>query len=224
MQEALMQNDNLNAFTSFRQKWNGEGISVSQKVFPKSEIHLCRHYKRWTKSRAARDSEISSRSHVIINALQHVPDADEGNQIQNFDIKALSVKPPTEFADEHAESSSPALMLQNGEISNASQMIMPRVNQSTQASLKRRCCAVEIDGQRCSNPLTCPGSQQRELCELYTARATRISADSIKKKRKYPSHRAQPKCSICNKTTCTVGVRNKKMCPQFVAELNDEQH
>ena len=62
------------------------------------------------------------------------------------------------------------------------------------------------------------------ILSLESRQATRISADSSKKKRKYPSHRAQPKCSICNKTTCTVGVRNKKMCPQFVAELNDEQH
>jgi hypothetical protein len=105
--------------------------------------------------------------------------------------------------------------------SDASQIITPpRVNQqreSSQGSVKRRCCTVEIGGRRCTNPFTCKGSQQRELCELYAAEATRISAATTsEKKRKYPSNLANLNDYM------HVGVRNKKMCPQYVAELNDE--
>lgn len=241
MQEALANNQDLNTFTAFRERWNASGISVQNKIFPKSEIHLCRHFKGWTKNRSSRDAEVSSGSHLLINTLQHVPASDQDGTCPLFKRSSIQRLPPpapafdTEVTFEARNDNEPhneIIQTQNIELTsnlsdrspiNATHAIgtlvnREEINTSPVARVRKRVrlCKNIVDGKECPNPLECRGSQDKSLCILLQpnigSEDSTATSTTKRRKRKYTKSSKVRICSVCGLSSCRKGVRNKKNC------------
>ena len=185
------------------------------------------YFKRWTKSRAAQNAEVSSGANVYMAALNHVPNpgVDSVTALQNFQLQAIRA-PMDEFGDGGGNGdgladdvgADDALVagdnndygFEDGQIANhetgaiVGELI---VVQTVVRKRKGRTCKVQLEnGTKCPFPETCRGCFDHTLCVL-------LKDDTMtKKKRKYKRRRA-PRCGNCRREECTIGIRKRLKCP-----------
>lgn len=199
----------MNSFTQIKTKWNNQDICAKKKIFLKEEIHLCRHFKRWSSNRKAENVAVSSGSRTILEALQHIPVT---NETQNAIPTFLTVPFRTMLNN---NSNLPNDAGQADRAVTAPGHLNARVNNQDRnprdaiprKPRKPRQCQVSIDGQRCPDPLTCSGRGDRSRCVLIRAGGN---------KRKYPASRQSATCQVCGLTSCHHGIRSRKHCPRYV--------
>ena len=193
MGEAIANGSPSNAFATMTEKW------ISKKIFPKNEVQLCKHFKRWKKSRNAKNAEIVSGANVYLAALHHVPEpsVDAATSLQNFQVVALQ-NPSEEFPiNEESEVDVNDQLPASNETNN--RLVSHRRKR------KRRTCKQKLaDGTTCPNPESCRGRNDRQLCVLITG----DSKQEVRRKRQYPK-RKEPKCWNCRRTDCKKGIRKR---------------
>ena len=92
MGEAIANGSPSNVFATMTEKWNSS-LYISKKTFTKNEVQLCKQFKRWKKSRNAKNAEVASGANVYLAALHHVPEpsVDAATSLQNFQVVAFRI-------------------------------------------------------------------------------------------------------------------------------------
>lgn len=208
LNQYISEGHSLKSQTTFEKlatDWNQNHIKISDSIFPKMACHFSKYIKSWRKNQDRRDAAIQSGSNLLTEALSHVPNAPAR---QTFEPAPLNISNRQNSAtDRTAATSSLATV---DPVSNTTNMETLCQIIETQEPLnenptntrpggkkRRKTCMVEVGGQKCPYPNTCPSIAGNANCYLITGGDT-----SKRTKRKSPVFSGPRKCGVCKRIGC----------------------
>ena len=199
---------NTNSFNVLAEKWNQSELSVSESVFPKLPIHLCRHYKNWSKNQSVKDAEITSGAAILNQGLDYAPGVNKNHASSivfrpvpiDFDLNAVLNEEPETAAIDNED----YINNSTTELSISAENISPPKRK------RERRCKVIVDGKACPSPATCPGRNFRINCILNTC-----GEKAKKVKRNFKKSNITRKCQVCGSAYCTKGISKRSRCPKY---------
>ena len=190
--------------------WNTHCISVDDKIYPKLPYHLIRYIKTWRKNQNRKDAAVASGCDSLNKALEYVPRG------QN-DVGTLQ---PVDFSDQNSNLTETAIRPANNltepprtenlillcNVCGSDQNVTSyNINDQPAKVRKKRRCLVEVDGQKCPEPFTCRGRNNKENCVL------KIKGDPTKLKKRKIRVKYTKSCKMCGEDKCA-GVSKRERC------------